>query len=422
MKQLKKNPILALFNEFLVDSPLPSNINYLYNFGSLLGLVLVIQILTGVFLAMHYTPHVDLAFNSVEHIMRDVNYGWLIRYAHANGASFFFICVYVHIGRGLYYGSYMKPRVGLWTVGVIIYILMMGIAFLGYVLPWGQMSFWGATVITNMFSAIPYLGGDIVSILWGGFSVDNPTLNRFFSLHFLLPFVLAALVIIHIIFLHLHGFKGPKFIRNLHFIIPNIRSNKRIGPHSSEIYEFLFGSLLGDAHAERLMSGGVRFRFKHSVIQKDYLFFKYYFLLEKGYVNNNPPAFLKDKLGDSYRFDTYCYSNLLWFYKIFYKNKIKVLPELNYLTQFLTPLALAIWIMDDGTFKDPGVRIAINKFTKKEGEIIIQVLRDKYNIVSSLHKNSGQYQLYIKNESMKILINLVKPYFHSTMYYKLGEV
>jgi len=209
MKQLKKNPILALFNEFLVDSPLPSNINYLYNFGSLLGLVLVIQILTGVFLAMHYTPHVDLAFNSVEHIMRDVNYGWLIRYAHANGASFFFICVYVHIGRGLYYGSYMKPRVGLWTVGVIIYILMMGIAFLGYVLPWGQMSFWGATVITNMFSAIPYLGGDIVSILWGGFSVDNPTLNRFFSLHFLLPFVLAALVIIHIIFLHLHGSNNP---------------------------------------------------------------------------------------------------------------------------------------------------------------------------------------------------------------------
>lgn len=209
MKILKKNPILSLFNEFLVDSPLPSNINYFYNFGSLLGLVLVIQIFTGVFLAMHYTPHVDLAFNSVEHIMRDVNYGWLIRYAHANGASFFFICVYIHIGRGLYYGSYMKPRIGLWFIGVIIYILMMGIAFLGYVLPWGQMSFWGATVITNMFSAIPYLGNDIVSILWGGFSVDNPTLNRFFSLHFLLPFILTALVLLHLIFLHLHGSNNP---------------------------------------------------------------------------------------------------------------------------------------------------------------------------------------------------------------------
>lgn len=141
--------------------------------------------------------------------MRDVNYGWLIRYAHANGASFFFICVYIHIGRGLYYGSYTRPRIGLWFVGVIIYFLMMGIAFLGYVLPWGQMSFWGATVITNMFSAIPYLGGDIVSLLWGGFAVENPTLNRFFSLHFLLPFVLAALVVVHIIFLHVHASTNP---------------------------------------------------------------------------------------------------------------------------------------------------------------------------------------------------------------------
>jgi hypothetical protein len=282
------------------------------------------------------------------------------------------------------------------------------------------MSFWAATVITNMLSAIPYVGTDLVYFVWGGFSVDNPTLNRFFSLHFLLPFLLAALGIIHLIFLHLHGFKGLRFIRNLHFIIPNIRSNKRIGPHSSEIYEFLFGSLLGDAHGDRLMSGGVRFRFKHSIIQKDYLFFKYNFLLERGYVNHNPPVFMKDKLGDSYRFDTYCYSNLLWFYQIFYKNKIKVLPEFNYLIQFLTPLALAIWIMDDGTFKSPGVRIAINNFTKEEGERLIEILRIKYSIESSLQKNNDRYQLYIKKESMKILIDLVKPYFHPTMLYKLG--
>jgi ubiquinol-cytochrome c reductase cytochrome b subunit len=209
MKLLKKNPVLSLFNEFLVDSPLPSNINYIYGFGSLLGLVLVIQILTGIFLAMHYTPNIDYAFNSVEHICRDVNYGWLLRYAHSNGASFFFICVYIHIGRGLYYGSYNKPRIGLWYVGVIIYFIMMGTAFMGYVLPWGQMSFWGATVITNMLSAIPYIGTDLVYFVWGGFSVDNPTLNRFFSLHFLLPFLLAALVIIHLIFLHLHGSNNP---------------------------------------------------------------------------------------------------------------------------------------------------------------------------------------------------------------------
>ena len=289
-----------------------------------------------------------------------------------------------------------------------------------YVLPWGQMSFWGATVITNMLSAIPYLGTDLVSFVWGGFSVDNPTLNRFFSLHFLLPFVLAALAIVHLIFLHVHGFKGLKFIRNLHFILPNIKANKRIGPHSSEIYEFLFGSLLGDAHAERLMSGGVRFRFKQSIIQKDYLFFKYNFLLERGYVNNNPPAYQKDKLGESYRFDTYTFSNLLWFYKRFYKNKIKVLPEHDDLIQFLTPLALAIWIMDDGTFKSPGIRIAINNFTQEEGKLLIQVLKEKYNIESSLHKNSDRFQLYIKKESMKKLIDLIKPYFHSTMYYKLG--
>jgi len=209
MKLLKKNPVLSLFNEFAVDSPLPSNINYLYGFGSLLALVLGIQILTGIFLAMHYTPNIDYAFNSVEHICRDVNYGWLIRYAHSNGASFFFICVYIHMGRGLYYGSYSKPRIGLWYAGVAIYFIMMGTAFLGYVLPWGQMSFWGATVITNMLSAIPYVGTDLVYFVWGGFSVDNPTLNRFFSLHFLLPFLLAALAVIHLLFLHVHGSNNP---------------------------------------------------------------------------------------------------------------------------------------------------------------------------------------------------------------------
>jgi ubiquinol-cytochrome c reductase cytochrome b subunit len=171
--------------------------------------MLVIQILTGIFLAMHYTPHIDLAFNSVEHIMRDVNYGWLIRYTHANGASFFFIVVYIHIFRGLYYGSYITPREHLWCSGVLIFILMMATAFMGYVLPWGQMSFWGATVITNLFSAIPVIGKDIVDWLWGGFSVDNPTLNRFFSLHFFLPFVIVGLVGLHLVLLHDVGSNNP---------------------------------------------------------------------------------------------------------------------------------------------------------------------------------------------------------------------
>ena len=209
MRILKTHPVLSLFNSFLVDSPLPSNISYFWSFGSLAGVLLATQLITGIALAMHYTPHVDLAFISVEHIMRDVNYGWLLRYIHANGASMFFIIVYIHIARGLYYGSYTSPRELLWSVGVIIFFLMMGTAFMGYVLPWGQMSFWAATVITNMLSAIPWVGTDLVQLVWGGFSVDNATLNRFFSLHYLLPFLILALVFVHLIALHQHASNNP---------------------------------------------------------------------------------------------------------------------------------------------------------------------------------------------------------------------
>nr|BBE20921.1 apocytochrome b [Tricholoma matsutake] len=209
MRILKTHVLLRLLNSYLVDSPQPANISYLWNFGSLLGVCLIIQILTGAFLAMHYTPNVDFAFNSVEHIMRDVNNGWIIRYTHANVASFFFIFVYMHVGRGLYYSSYKTPRVLVWSIGVIILILMMAIAFLGYVLPYGQMSMWGATVITNLFSAIPVFGQDIVEFIWGSFSVSNATLNRFFSLHFLLPFLLAALAVAHLIAIHVHGSNNP---------------------------------------------------------------------------------------------------------------------------------------------------------------------------------------------------------------------
>nr|YP_010394150.1 apocytochrome b [Phytophthora tropicalis]DAZ88158.1 TPA_asm: apocytochrome b [Phytophthora tropicalis] len=204
-----KKSLFAVVNNHIIDYPTPINLNYFFGFGSLAGIMLVVQILTGIFLAMHYTPHIDLAFNSVEHIMRDVNNGWLIRYTHANGASFFFIVVYVHIFRGLYYGSYITPREALWCSGVIIFILMMATAFMGYVLPWGQMSFWGATVITNLFSAIPLIGKDIVDWLWGGFAVDNPTLNRFFSLHFTFPFVIVGAVLIHLVLLHEVGSNNP---------------------------------------------------------------------------------------------------------------------------------------------------------------------------------------------------------------------
>ena len=202
MRIFKSHPLLKIINSYVIDSPTPSNISYLWNFGSLLGLCLVIQIITGVTLGMHYTPNVIEAFDSVEHIMRDVNNGWLIRYLHSNTASAFFFLVYLHIGRGLYYGSYRTPRTLVWTIGTIIFILMMATAFLGYVLPYGQMSLWGATVITNLMSAIPWVGQDIVEFIWGGFSVNNATLNRFFSLHFVLPFVLAALAAMHLIVLH----------------------------------------------------------------------------------------------------------------------------------------------------------------------------------------------------------------------------
>ncbi len=202
-------PILRLANDSFIDYPTPRNLNYWWTFGGILTFCLVTQIITGIILAMHYTPHVDFAFDSVEHIMRNVNYGWLIRYIHANGASMFFIAVYIHIFRGLYYGSYKAPREVLWILGVIIYLLMMAAAFMGYVLPWGQMSLWGATVITNLFGAIPLIGENIAIWLWGGYSVDNPTLNRFFSLHYLIPFLIAGVVVLHIWALHVPGNNNP---------------------------------------------------------------------------------------------------------------------------------------------------------------------------------------------------------------------
>ncbi len=202
-------PFWGMVEDHFLGYPTPRNLNYWWNFGSLAGVILVIMIVTGIVLAMHYTPNADLAFDSVERIMRDVNYGWLIRYIHMNGASMFFLIVYIHLFRGLYYGSYKYPRELLWMLGVVILILMIATAFMGYVLPWGQMSYWAATVITNLFSAIPVFGQDIVTLLWGGFTVGNPTLNRFFSLHYLLPFVIVAVVLLHLVALHQHGSNNP---------------------------------------------------------------------------------------------------------------------------------------------------------------------------------------------------------------------
>jgi len=214
----KLHPLIKIGNNALVDLPAPKNLSVWWNFGSLLGLCLVIQIVTGLFLTIHYTPNIDLAFSSVAHIVRDVNYGWLIRSLHANGASWFFICLYLHVGRGIYYSSYRYAIT--WNIGVIIFIAVIATAFVGYVLPWGQIRFWGATVITNLLSAIPYVGPIIVEWVWGGFAVDNATLNRFFAFHFLLPFIVAALSGVHLLFLHQTGSNNPLGINRNYCKVP----------------------------------------------------------------------------------------------------------------------------------------------------------------------------------------------------------
>nr|WOA00242.1 cytochrome b [Phascolosoma sp. f LL-2023] len=229
----KTHPLLKVVSGSLVDLPAPVNLSIFWNFGSLLGLCLIIQILTGLFLAMHYTPHVDLAFSSVAHICRDVNFGWLLRYIHANGGSMFFICLYIHVARGLYYGSFFYKEV--WTIGVVMLIMTMATAFMGYVLPWGQMSFWAATVITNLFSALPYIGTPLVQWMWGGFAVGNATLNRFFALHFLLPFAIAAFSVLHLVFLHQTGSNNP-----LGIFIPN----QMVPFHPYYTYKDLVGFML----------------------------------------------------------------------------------------------------------------------------------------------------------------------------------
>jgi len=229
----KTHPLFKIINNALVDLPAPSNISSWWNFGSLLGLCLILQIATGLFLSIHYTADTTIAFDSVNHICRDVSYGWLLRTLHANGASFFFICIYLHVGRGIYYGSY--KYIYTWMVGVILFFLTIGTAFMGYVLPWGQISFWGATVITNLLSAIPYIGTDLVQWLWGGFAVDNATLVRFFSFHFLFPFIITAFTIIHLLFLHQTGSNNPLGIN---------RNSDKIPFHPYFSYKDIFGFII----------------------------------------------------------------------------------------------------------------------------------------------------------------------------------
>ena len=320
MRILKSNAILGLANSYVIDNPEPANISYMWNFGSLLGLCLVIQILTGIFLAMHYCPNVDLAFASVEHIMRDVNYGWAVRYVHANTASFFFLFMYFHVGRGLYYGSYKSPRILPWSIGVIILVLTMATAFLGYVLPYGQMSLWGEEKYC-------------------------PTCNN--ALLTYLVFITYSSIIFIIIYLDT---KNPN---KKYSFAKRIRSEYRIGPHNKDILSIFYGSLLGDSHAEKRKEGnGTRFSFSQESSHKSYLLWLHSIIAEKGYCNPTIPV-IQSRIGPGgniryiLRFHTFTYSSLNWVHNEWYKYGSKQVP--SNIEEYLTPLAIAIWIMDDGT-------------------------------------------------------------------------
>jgi ubiquinol-cytochrome c reductase cytochrome b subunit len=377
MRLLKSNSLLSLVNSYIVDSPQPANLSYRWNFGSLLATCLGIQIVTGIILAMHYTPNVDLAFISVEHIMRDVNYGWIIRYIHANVASFFFIFVYLHIGRGLYYGSYKSPRVLPWSIGVIILVLMIGIAFLGYVLPYGQMSLWG--------------------------------------FHY-----------------------SPKYIEDLNFnyliiesitLIPlRLPSDLRIGPHNKIILDIFNGSLLGDRHGERRQQGkGTRISFGQQAKHKEYLLWLHDIVSNLGYCSQNMPT-IKSKLGPKglityyMRFHTYTYSSLNDLHYSWYKNGTKNVPD--NIELYLTPLRLAIWIIDDGRRVGSGLKFCTNCFTFQDCTRLSLSLSNLYDIKSTVQSRGvpNQYIIYVWKESIPTLRNLVRPHIVSTILYKLGDL
>lgn len=428
MRLLKTHPILGLVNSYLIDSPQPSNLSYAWNGGSLLGLCLITQLATGIFLAMHYIASADLAFISVESIMRDVNSGWMIRYIHANTASLFFAIIYLHIARGMWYGSYGSPRTLPWSIGVIILILLIVTAFLGYVLVYGQMSLWGATVITNLVSAVPWIGDATRDLIWGGFSVGDPTVTRFFTFHYTAAFILAAFAAMHMLALHEHGSHIDPILYMMpsttwdtasKFSSPYVRAVNRIGPHNQDILSILVGSLLGDGHAELLGHTGLRFRFKQSHIHKVYLFFLHNLVNSLGYCPATLPLY-KESQGDKYyMFSTFSFSSLLWLYNSFYNGKgVKVIPP--NITELLTPLALAVWVMDDGGRHGSGIRLHTNSFTLSDVQLLIIALNTNFGFKCTTHLNNENHVIYISSSSMDSLRSLVLPHMCPSMLYKIG--
>lgn len=368
-------PLLSVVQNHLISYPTPSNLSGNWNWGVLAGLCLVLQIATGIFLAMHYTAHVDLAFHSVQHIMRDVSNGWLLRYLHANGASLFFIVVYMHLFRGLYYTSYAQPRELVWLLGVVILLVMILTAFIGYVLPWG------------LFLALNEYIQPVVQ------QVQN-----------ILPE------------------KNTWAYANAAFYTPKVPALKRIGPHSQKIYSLLTGSLLGDGYAER-HGFGTRFQLHYSEKNREYLNFLHKTFLNTGYCSDRKPKYSQiigkhGKIYYSLRFRTYSFGSFNSFYNDWYSKGVKQIPA--NLEHYLTPLALAIWIIDDDSFTHDGVKICTDCFSKKEVYLLADLLKNKYNLKTTVQKNKTYWRLYIHKESLSLLKQIIYPYLEPSMYYKLG--
>jgi ubiquinol-cytochrome c reductase cytochrome b subunit len=390
MRIFKSHPLISLVNGYLVDSPQPSNISYLWNFGSLLGFCLVIQIVTGVTLAMHYNPSVLEAFNSVEHIMRDVNNGWLIRYLHSNTASAFFFIVYLHIGRGLYYGSYRAPRTLVWTIGTVIFILMIVTAFLGYVLPYGQMSLWGLAIKPQMYNLC------LISLFIFNASIYLIQKSSYSSI------ALPA---------------SEKVSR--------LRGEYRIGPHNKDILSIIFGSLLGDAHGEkRNMGTGTRITFYQESSHVEYMLYLHRLLSDSGYCNSKVPVIgtrlgIGGKVRKTVRFSTWTYTSFNWIHELWYVNGTKCVP--NCINLYLTPLALAIWIMDDGGKVGKGLKFSTNSFTYGDCLKLVNALNENFSIKSSIQSAGAenQYIIYVWKESMDKLREIVNPYMVNDMRYKI---
>lgn len=425
----KSNPFLSLANSYLIDSPQPSSINYWWNLGSLLGLCLVIQIASGIFLAMHYSSHIELAFNSVEHIMRDVNAGWLIRYIHANGASFFFICMYLHIGKALYYGSYKSPRVLVWSIGVVIFILTIGTAFLGYCLVYGQMSHWGILNALNVIYIIflllneEYIYIFQLNIPFGNIKYPCFTeiLNKYISTEEIYIFSILGIYILIIQ-------KVKYFIYKICIKRKDVTNLNEPWPFKdSTIIEVIYGSLLGDAHAEKRKGGkGTRICFYQENSHEDYLLYLHSLIANLGFCNTNIPKIQtrlgnKGKIRKCIRFNTWTYNQFNIIHDLWYLDNNKRLP--NNFKDYFSPISLAIWIMDDGCKSGSGLKLSTNNFNYEEIEYLKYLLKNIYNIDSNIHKTgvNNQYCLYILSTSMSLLVNIVKPYIIPSMKYKFGK-